>query len=263
VKMCNAFELQMIPARGTIWAAAFEFGEHLKSYEGFDLSAFNQYRTQNMIDLDTMLAKGNARQMSTVFKALGFDFENNGFPSRHSVKLKPLETGRITAIVFWYEVAMGTEGEIILTNWPEAIPPADFAMLEKDLHRPKPLRQAVAHFDGSYCQEVTKGEEVELDVGYGEAWPQFLWPGTEMVQDKNGKMVPKTPSLPRHRMYYEKMKRESQELEQKLQSGLMFDEEMLGDGFAAAERVALEPNGNPNYTIDPNNANYFHYMFFL
>ena len=24
-------------------------------------------------------------------------------------------------------------------------------------------------------------------------------------------------------------------------------EEMLGDGYAAAERIALEPNGNPNY----------------
>lgn len=59
------------------------------------------------------------------------------------------------------------------------------------------------------------------------------------------------------------MRRENEEMEQKLTSGLMFDEEMLGDGYAAAERVALEPNGNPNYTVDPNNANYFHYMFFL
>ena len=25
------------------------------------------------------------------------------------------------------------------------------------------------------------------------------------------------------------------------------EEEMLGDGYAAAERIALEPNGNPNY----------------
>ena len=24
---------------------------------------------------------------------------------------------------------------------------------------------------------------------------------------------------------------------------------MLGDGYAAAERIALEPNGNPNYTV--------------
>ena len=99
------------------------------------------------------------------------------------------------------------------------------------------------------------------------------------------------------------------------------EEEMLGDGYAAAERIALEPNGNPNYLprpernlkvwnqhdaenvsishkipcliinrryffnvsifcedkelfflwealawelrIDPNNANFFHMMFFL
>eukprot|EP00435_Cladocopium_sp_Y103_P010472 s4860_g2.t1 len=40
-------------------------------------------------------------------------------------------------------------------------------------------------------------------------------------------------------------------------------EEMLGDGYAAAERIALEPNGNPNYLIDPNNATFFHMMFFL
>eukprot|EP00913_Durusdinium_trenchii_P009473 g8903.t1 len=39
------------------------------------------------------------------------------------------------------------------------------------------------------------------------------------------------------------------------------DEEMLGDGYAAAERIALEPNGNPNYLIDPNNANFFHMMY--
>ena len=26
-------------------------------------------------------------------------------------------------------------------------------------------------------------------------------------------------------------------------------EEMLGDGYAAAERIALEPNGNPNYLL--------------
>ena len=25
------------------------------------------------------------------------------------------------------------------------------------------------------------------------------------------------------------------------------EEEILGDGYAAAERIALEPNGNPNY----------------
>ena len=28
-------------------------------------------------------------------------------------------------------------------------------------------------------------------------------------------------------------------------------EEMLGDGYAAAERIALEPNGNPNYLSKP------------
>ena len=69
----------------------------------------------------------------------------------------------------------------------------------------------------------------------------------------------------------------------------MTQEEMLGDGYAAAERIALEPNGNPHYLplggektaarctdttedaltllgierIDPNNANFFHMMFFL
>ena len=26
---------------------------------------------------------------------------------------------------------------------------------------------------------------------------------------------------------------------------------MLGDGYAAAERIALEPNGNPNYLLKP------------
>jgi len=216
-----------------------------------------------MIDIDTMIEKGNARQISTVFKALTFDFENNVLPHRHSVKINPIENGTITAIVFWYEVDMDTEGEIVLTNWPEAIPPADFSMAEKDLHRPKPLRQAICHYHGDHCKAVTKGEPIEIDIGYSQAWPQFVWPGTEMMQKESGEMVPKPPPMPRHKMYYEKMKKDVEDLEKKLQSGLMYDEEMLGDGYAAAERVALEPNGNPNYTIDPNNANFFHMMFFL
>merc|ERR1712050_187585 len=45
IKMCNAFEHQVIPARATIWAAAFELGENLNNYHGFDMSVFNNYRT--------------------------------------------------------------------------------------------------------------------------------------------------------------------------------------------------------------------------
>merc|ERR1712032_1268605 len=34
VKMCNAFEHQVIPARGKIWAVALELGERLKDVHG-------------------------------------------------------------------------------------------------------------------------------------------------------------------------------------------------------------------------------------
>lgn len=263
VKMCNAFEHQCIPARATIWAAAFEFGEDLKSYHGFDASAFNHYRTNLMVDVDTAIAQGNARQLSNVFEVFKFDFENNVLPQAHTITFTPTESGRITAICFWYEIQMDPEGEILLTNWPESIPPADFAMLEQDVHRPKPLRQACTNYQGDQVKEVVKGEPVEIDVGYTQAWPQFVWPGTEMVMKESGERIPKPPPMPRHRMAFEKMKHETEELEKKLQHGLMFDEEMLADGYAAAERIALEPNGNPNYTVDPQNANYFHMMFFL
>jgi len=262
-KMCNAFEHQCIPARATLWAAAFEFGEDLKSYHGFDMSAFNHYRTNLMVDVDTALAQGNARQLSNVFEVFKFDFENNLLPQAHTITFTPTESGKVNAICFWYEVQMDPEGEILLTNWPESIPPADFAMLERDVHRPKPLRQACTNYQGDYVKEVTKGEPVEIDVGYTQAWPQFVWPGTEMVTRESGERIPKPPLMPRHRMAFEKMKMETEDLEKKLQHGLMFDEEMLGDGYAAAERIALEPNGNPNYTVDPQNANYFHMMFFL
>jgi len=263
IKMCNAFEHQVVPSRGTIWAAAFEFGESLKSRHGFDMSPFNHYRTNLMVDLDNCLANGTARQLSNVFEVLKFDFENNKMPSAHTIKITPTESGKINAIVFWYEVAMDPEGEILLTNWPESIPPADFAMMEKDVHRPNPLRQAVCNFQGDYIKEVEKGEQIEIDVGYSQAWPQFQWPGTEMVQKESGERIAKPPPMPRHRLTFEKLKMETEDLEKKLQHGLMFDEEMLGDGYAAAERIALEPNGNPNYLIDPQNANYFHMMFFL
>jgi len=263
IKMCNAFEHQVIPARATIWAAAFEFGEHLRSRRGFDLSALNHYRTSLMVDADAALACGSARQLSNVFEVLSFDFEKNEMPSARTVSITPTESGRVTAIVFWYEIQMDTEGEVVLTNWPEAVPPADFSMLEKDLHRPSPLRQAVCYLQGDHSREVVRGEPVEIDIGYNKAWPQFVWPGTEMVQKESGDMIPKPPPMPRHRLHFEKMRTETEDLEKKLNHGLMYDEEMLGDGYAAAERVALEPNGNPNYTIDPQNANYFHMMFFL
>lgn len=263
VKMANAFDHQVIPARATIWAAAFEFGEHLKSVHGFDLSIFNHYRTSLMVDTDTLIEKGAARQLTNAFEVFKFDFEKNEMPQMHTIKLTPTESGKITAIVFWYVIEMDMEGDILLTNWPESIPPADFSMMEKDLHRSRPLRQAVCNFQGDYVREVTKGEVVELDAGYHEAWPQFIWPGTEMVKHEDGKMYPKKPPMPRHRQAYEKMKTETEDLERKLQGGLMYDEEMLADGYAAAERVALEPNGNPNYLIDPQNANFFHMMFFL
>jgi hypothetical protein len=263
VKTCNAFDHQLIPARGKIWAAAFQIGENLNKFEGFDMSQFNAYRNQNMIDLDTMIERGVARQLSTVFDCLTFDFENNAFPPRKEIKITPIEDGTITAICFWYEVDMDTEGEIILTNWPEAIPPADFSMLEKDLHRCKPLRQAVSHYHGEYCKEVKKGEPIEIEVGYSQAWPQFIWPGTKMVQKESGEMIPAMPAMPRHKAYFEKAKMDCEDMEKKMQYGLMYDEDMLGDGYAAAERVALEPNGNPNFLIDPNTANYFHMMFFL
>lgn len=81
------------------------FGQHLKSYEGFDLSAFNHYRTGLMscpqtlnecdrlrADVDTALADGSARQLSNVFEAewrfssasiqvFKFDFEKNEMPN--------------------------------------------------------------------------------------------------------------------------------------------------------------------------------------
>lgn len=264
IKMCNAFDHKVIPARAKIWAAAFEIGDHLKSYQGFDLSIFNHYRTSLMVDLDAMVERGCARQLSNVFEVFQFDFENNGYPSSRTIKIMPIEDGKITAIVFWYEIDMDSEGDIVLTNWPECIPPADFSMMEKDLHRPAPNRQAVCNFQGDYQKQVTKDEEIEIDVGYSQAWPQFVWPGSEMVQRKDsGEMIPKPPPMPRHRLAFEKLKTETEDLEKKLQHGLMFDEEMLGDGYAAAERIALEPNGNPNYMVDPQNANFFHMMFFL
>mmetsp|Transcript_36140 Transcript_36140/g.93245 ORF Transcript_36140/g.93245 Transcript_36140/m.93245 type:complete len:1065 (-) Transcript_36140:47-3241(-) len=263
VKMCNSFKHECIPARATVWAAAFEFGEQLKDYHGFDMSMFNAYRTSLMVDIDTALANGSARQLSNVFEVFKFDFENNLMPQAHTLTITPTESGKITCIAFWYEIQMDTEGEILLTNWPESLPPADFSMMEKDVHRPSPLRQACTNYQGDYIKEVTKGEPIEIDVGYTKAWPQFVWPGTEMVTRESGERIPKPPPMPRHRMAFEKMKLETEDLEKKLQHGLMFDEEMLADGYAAAERIALEPNGNPNYTVDPQNANYFHMMFFL
>mmetsp|Transcript_136991 Transcript_136991/g.355848 ORF Transcript_136991/g.355848 Transcript_136991/m.355848 type:complete len:1062 (-) Transcript_136991:29-3214(-) len=263
IKMCNAFEHQVIPARATIWAAAFEFGEQLKNVHGFDMSIFNHYRTGLMVDTDGALSNGSVRQMSNVFEVFKFDFEKNVMPQAHTINITPTETGKINAIIFWYEVQMDVEGDILLTNWPESIPPADFSMLEKDVHRPSPNRQAICHFQGHYIKEVVQGEPIEIDVGYSQAWPQFIWPGTEMVQKESGDRIPKPPPMPRHRLQFEKLKHETEDLEKKLQGGLMYDEEMLGDGYAAAERIALEPNGNPNFTIDPQNANYFHMMFFI
>lgn len=263
VKMCNAFEHEVVPSRGTIWAAAFEFGTNLKNCHGFDLSVLNHYRSGLMVDLDAAMANGTARQLSNVFEVLKFDFEQNIMPSSHTVKFTPIDDGKITAFVFWYEVHMDREGDIILTNWPESVPPADFAMLEKDVHRISPVRQAICYFQGDYMKEVAKGEELEIDIGYSEAWPQFVWPGTEMVQKESGQRIPKPPPMPRHQLHFEKLKHETEDLEKKMQQGLMFDEDMLADGYAVAERIALEPNGNPNYLIDPQNANYFHMMFFV
>merc|ERR1711920_38914 len=244
-------------------AAAFEFGEDLKNCHGCDLSAFNHYRTNLMVDLDTALENGTARQLSNVFEVLKFNFETNEMPPSHPISITPTDDGKITAIVFWYEIQMDTEGEIILTNWPDSLPPADFSMMEKDVHRPRPVRQAVCNYQGEYIKEVVRGEPIEIEVGYTQAWPQFIWPGTEMVQKESGERIPKPSPMPRHRLHFEKMKNETEDLEKKLQHGLMFDEEMLGDGFGAAERIALEPNGNPNYMINPDNANFFHMMFFL
>lgn len=262
IKTCDAFDHAVIPNRGKVWAAAFEVGDHLNKYQGFDMSVFNHYRGGNMIDIDTLVQSGCARQLTNVFEALSFDFEKNEYPSMHTVKLQPLSSGKISAIVFWYVIEMDVEGEVLLTNWPETIPPT-FSMLERDMHRPNPNRQAVHYFQGHYCKDLVMDEPLELDVGYTQSWPQFVWPGTEMVQKESGEKIAKPPPMPRHQLAFEKFKHETSELEKKLQQGLMFDEEMLGDGFAAAERVALEPNGNPNYMIDPNLANYFHLMFFL
>eukprot|EP00913_Durusdinium_trenchii_P028069 g26316.t1 len=178
IKMCNAFDHQVIPSRATLWAAAFEFGEHLKDYQGFNLSAFNHYRTGLMADVDTALADGSAKQMSNVFEVFKFDFEKNEMPNAHSISFTPLATGRITAIVFW--------------------------------HRISPLRQAVCHFQGNYIRE---DEPVEIDVGYQQAWPQFVWPGTEMVAKESGERIPKPPPMPRHRLYFEKMRTETEKLE--------------------------------------------------
>ncbi|CAE7738809.1 adt-1 [Symbiodinium microadriaticum] len=255
IKMCNAFEHQVIPSRATIWAAAFEFGEQLRSYDGFDLSALNHYRTGLMTDLDTALADGSARQLSNVFEVFKFDFEKNLMPDAHSITFTPISTGKITAIVFWYEMHMDMEGDVILTNWPESIPPADFSMLEKDLHRVSPLRQAVCNFQGSYIQEVVKDEPIEIDVGYQQAWPQFIWPGTEMVQKESGERIPKPPPMPRHRLYFEKMKTETEKLEQQLQSGLMYDEtqwstvRVKGDGRGDGHAHVIGDVGTATVTV--------------
>eukprot|EP00927_Polykrikos_kofoidii_P027016 TRINITY_DN23924_c0_g1_i1.p1 TRINITY_DN23924_c0_g1~~TRINITY_DN23924_c0_g1_i1.p1 ORF type:complete len:1084 (+),score=181.42 TRINITY_DN23924_c0_g1_i1:51-3254(+) len=265
VKLCNAFDHQVIPSRATIWAAAFEFGENLTNCHGSNLSVLNHYRNagEMQVDVDEALEYGYARQLSAAFEVLRFDFENSVMPEAHDVTINPTDSGVITAIVFWYEVDLDREGEIILTNWPEAVPPADFSMMEKDLHRPAPLKQAITHFQGSYCRKVTKNEPVNISVGYTQSWPQFIWPGTEMVQKEGGEMVPKPSPMPRHYLVFEKFMNETAELEKKLHSSFMYDEEVIGVGFAAAERIALEPNGSPDYLIDPTFANFFHLMFFL
>merc|ERR1712232_287079 len=263
VKMCSAFNHRVVPSRAKIWAVALELGGSLKSMHGFDLSALNHYRVSNMVDVDETLENGSARQLSAAFEVLDFNLESGETPCHHVVEIVPTETGNITAIAFWYEMCLDPEGEIVLTNWPEAVPPADFSMMEKELHRPSPLRQAITHFQVGYIKEVSKGVSVEINVGYTKAWPQFVWPGTEMVQKESGDMIPKPLPMPRHRLHFEKMSYETNELPNKLQGGLMYDEEMLSDAYAASERIALEPNGNSNYLIDPNNANFFHLMFFV
>merc|ERR1719282_770669 len=117
-----------------------------------------------MVDMDTNIVNGNARQLSNVFEVFKFDFEKNEFPPARTINITPTQSGKVTAIAFWYEIHMDSEGEIVLTNWPESIPPADFSMMEKDLHRPAPLRQAICNFQGDYIKEVTKDEPVEIDV---------------------------------------------------------------------------------------------------
>jgi hypothetical protein len=75
VKTCSAFDHQVLPSRAKIWAAAFEFGSHLKKCHGFDMSAFNHYRGGHMVDADDLLERGSARQLSPAFEFLHFDLE--------------------------------------------------------------------------------------------------------------------------------------------------------------------------------------------
>eukprot|EP00971_Amphidinium_carterae_P023173 457153-Amphidinium_carterae.1 len=216
IKTCDAFNTQVLPSRGKIWAAAFEIGEHLKEVSGFDMTMLNHYRGGHMIDIARLMEGGCARQLSTVFEVFSFDFANNVMPSKKTVTLTALEDGKITAIAFWYEVAMDVEGDIVLTNWPASLPFASFSMTEKDLHTPAPNRQAIQYFEGTYIREVAKGEAVELDCGYTQSWPQFVWPGTEMVQKESGDFIPKPPKMPVHRLFFEKFRNETQDQSKKL-----------------------------------------------
>ena len=73
IKTCDAFDHAVIPNRGKVWAAAFEVGDHLNKYQGFDMSVFNHYRGGNMIDIDTLVQSGCARQLTNVFEAFSFE----------------------------------------------------------------------------------------------------------------------------------------------------------------------------------------------
>lgn len=266
VKMMKALDHKILPARATVYACCFEFGANLEKVHGFNMMQANHYRdADTMLDLDACIQRGVARQMTAPWECFKFDFENQDYPPAKNVILTTLQAGEINAIVFWYDLFIDEEGEIIFTNAPNSLPPVDFSLEDRDDYRPRYPRQAVQHFQGTYRKRVEEGEQVELQYGYDKAWIQFIWPGTEMVQksDESGTMIPKPPQMPRHKVYYEQMSREMKELEQKLCGGMSYDEDMLADCFTAAERIALEPNGCQEYNIEPGQANFFHLMFFL
>lgn len=155
----------IIPKAADVYGAVIESPalkqvNPISKISGFDLSAFNQFRTASKYQ-SRSLSNIEHRLLSDVFPIQSFDFKElppvttETQPNTHTIEIPVTQSGNIHGVAFWFSLHL--DDEITVSTAPEG--------------EMKHWKQAIYLFEAS--QLVKKGQSIQLQIYQFETHMDF------------------------------------------------------------------------------------------
>ncbi len=113
---------KIVPQRLNLWCQAVDSADlraryYVKDAQGFDLSEFNQLSDPRVLQLD--LSRFSYQVLTEPTLAFTIDLEQDfSLEGQNLLMLKTIQAGRNDGLIFWYELILDEENDVVLSTSP-------------------------------------------------------------------------------------------------------------------------------------------------